>query len=386
MGSLAHAKEAVILKVIKDVSENDKRTQDLDVSGSNVWKGKSVVMTNSLADALHDNTSLTLLNLSMCNVGDGALIKLADAIQYNSTLFTLDLSDNKLSRPGLMHFAKCLADNTGLINLDLTGHRINSEVAMAFTEAFKVNMTLCKLLWKLEVGGFTLKFTELTNRNVEIDRLVREDKEYTELLPLELRDDPPKLVPRIVPDPDNEDLGLELGEAATVWCQVRDARRAAECAQSAASCHVAMPAAVTFATRSDSRCTRVDLCCQRHSARPASLTDTRRHGHHWLSAGRLPSAAAYHPSANACHRVPPLLLQVEGKWCLGTVVGMRKRKVVVSVDEAEYDFEPKELTQFEPSHARDLPNMVMMQNLHEAPLLYLLQVRSLGGSRSDEKR
>ena len=47
----------------------------------------------------------------------------------------------------------------------------------------------------------------------------------------------------------------------------------------------------------------------------------------------------------------------------------------MSVEGEEHDFPPAELTQFEPSHARDLPNMVMMQNIHEAPLLFLLQRR-----------
>jgi myosin heavy subunit len=45
------------------------------------------------------------------------------------------------------------------------------------------------------------------------------------------------------------------------------------------------------------------------------------------------------------------------------------------VDEVEHEIDPKEATPFEPSHAQDLPNMVMMSNLHEAPLLYLLQRR-----------
>ena len=51
-----------------------------------------------------------------------------------------------------MHLAKCLSSNTGLISLELLGHRINSEVAAAFVEMFQSNMTLCKLIWKLEVG------------------------------------------------------------------------------------------------------------------------------------------------------------------------------------------------------------------------------------------
>ena len=121
-----------------------------------------------------------------------------------------------------MHLAKCLHSNTGLISLDLLGHRINSEVAAAFVEMLQTNMTLCKLLWKLETAGYNLRFTELTNRNTEIDRCVRDGTDYVPHLPKELREEPPVLEPRIVPDPDNEDLGMELGgEGQMVWCQVR---------------------------------------------------------------------------------------------------------------------------------------------------------------------
>ena len=52
---------------------------------------------------------------------------------------------------------------------------------------------------------------------------------------------------------------------------------------------------------------------------------------------------------------------------------------MVSVEEVEHELDPKDTTQFEPSHAQDLPNMVMMGNLHEAPLLYLLQRRLKNG-------
>ena len=47
---------------------------------------------------------------------------------------------------------------------------------MAFVEAFQTNMTLTKLLWKLEVSGYNLRFTEILNRNTEIDRLVRDGR------------------------------------------------------------------------------------------------------------------------------------------------------------------------------------------------------------------
>ena len=61
-----------------------------------------------------------------------------------------------------------------------------------------------------------------------------------------------------------------------------------------------------------------------------------------------------------------------GRWELGKVEGKRgqgqRRKLVVKVEEVEHEIDPKEATQFEPSHAQDLPNMVMMGNLHEVRL------------------
>ena len=129
-------------------------------------------------------------------INDIAGAWIIDILKHNSTLTSLDISHNKLGRPSLTHFAKCLTDNTGLISVDLTGHRINSEVAIAFVEAFKTNMTLIKLIWKLEVSGYNLRFTEILNRNTEIDRLVREASDYTALLPKDLQGEPPKLLRR----------------------------------------------------------------------------------------------------------------------------------------------------------------------------------------------
>ena len=100
------------------------------------------------------------------------------------------------------------------------------------------------------------------------------------------------------------------------------------------------------------------------------------HGGSWLAAPAmaLPERDPLPPSP-----YPPRA----GRWELGKVEGKRgqgqRRKLVVSVEEVEHEIDPKEATQFEPSHAQDLPNMVMMGNLHEAPLLYLLQRRLKNG-------
>ena len=86
MASLQYAKESIVLKVLQDVADDDKRTQTLELTSSVVWKGKSAAMTASLADALLENTKVTALNLSDCNIGDNGLISLADSIKENGTV------------------------------------------------------------------------------------------------------------------------------------------------------------------------------------------------------------------------------------------------------------------------------------------------------------
>ena len=84
--SLQYAKESILLKVLQDVADNDKRTQTLDLCSSVVWKGKSATLMSSLADALRNNTKVTAINLSDCNIGDNALCSLANSIKENGTV------------------------------------------------------------------------------------------------------------------------------------------------------------------------------------------------------------------------------------------------------------------------------------------------------------
>ena len=168
--SLMYAKESAIMSILKDVEEDHKRTQEMNLGGSNVWKSKSVQMTNNLCDALQTNTRLTALNLSACMLNDACLETLSKTLAHNSTIFDLNLADNKFTRPGLISLATGLSTNTGLITLNLSGHRINSEVCSAFLTMYDTNVTLCKLVWKTDVSGYNLRFSELAIRNGEIDR------------------------------------------------------------------------------------------------------------------------------------------------------------------------------------------------------------------------
>jgi hypothetical protein len=159
--SLQYAKESIIMVALKDVEENQRRMQEINLQSSSAWKSKSLALTTLLADALHNNTKLTSLNLTDCMINDASITKLAETLTHNASLFHLNLSNNKLGRPGLLALSKALPTNTGLISLELTGIRIDGAVSAAFLDAFGTNVTLCKLIWSPEISGYNLKFTEL---------------------------------------------------------------------------------------------------------------------------------------------------------------------------------------------------------------------------------
>lgn len=208
-----------MLSALKDIEENQKHMQSANLQSSIVWKGKSLELTTKLSEVLRVNSKLTELNLVDCSVNDAGLSKLAATLTTNASLFHLNLSNNKFGRPALLELGKALVTNTGLISLELSGIRVDGSVCACFIEAFGANFTLCKLVWDPEISGYNLKFTEMLNRNSEIDRAVRDGKPFEQFLPAGV--EAPKLAPRVVPDPDEDEYALEVGEdSAKVWCQI----------------------------------------------------------------------------------------------------------------------------------------------------------------------
>eukprot|EP00967_Tisochrysis_lutea_P138084 scaffold248694_cov28-Tisochrysis_lutea.AAC.1 len=170
--ALQHAKESKILELLKKLDDNDRRTQAIDLSGSTVFREKSVKLCASLADALQRNSRLTALNLSNCSIGDGSAKQLANVLRDNATIFDLNLSYNKLGRPGLTAIGSALATNVGLKSISLANHRVDSSVAQCFVQMFYTNVTLLTLTWDVNLPAFNLKLTEMINRNNEINRCV----------------------------------------------------------------------------------------------------------------------------------------------------------------------------------------------------------------------
>ena len=95
--SLQYAKESIVVNALKDIEENQKYMQDINLQSSIVWKGKSLEMTTRLSAALANNNRLTALNLVDCNINDVSVAPLLTALASNASLFHLNLSNNNLT-------------------------------------------------------------------------------------------------------------------------------------------------------------------------------------------------------------------------------------------------------------------------------------------------
>ena len=112
----------------------------LDLSNNNISDAGAV----ALAQALHHNSTLEWLNWSNNSISDAGAVALAKALHHNSTLKWLDLSNNSISDAGAVALAKALHHNSTLERLDLSNNSISDAGTVALAQALHHNSTL---LW-----------------------------------------------------------------------------------------------------------------------------------------------------------------------------------------------------------------------------------------------
>ena len=105
-----------------------------------------------IAQALHHNSTLTVLDLSNNSVSDAGATAVAQALHHNSILWKLDLSNNSVSDAGATALAQALHHNSRLSGLNLSGNAICEESTRELVHALTVNT--CKA-WP-RFGGLVL--------------------------------------------------------------------------------------------------------------------------------------------------------------------------------------------------------------------------------------
>ncbi len=96
-----------------------------------------------LASALESNTTLTFLDLSENNIGEGEVLNaIANLLRHNVTLRQLILRSNQIDNNGAQTLSKAFPQNTTLTVLSLEWETINQENSVHLQNCVKINRIL----------------------------------------------------------------------------------------------------------------------------------------------------------------------------------------------------------------------------------------------------
>ena len=167
------------------LESNDPTVTVCDLSNNAVLQMKAPELMPKLAAALAKNTTCQELNLSGCGLMDATVVDLAKALETNQTLISLNLEGNKIGNDGATALATSLAKNKGVMVINLMGQKgtkFGDATLHAWTDMFSSNITLLKIIWRLE-SRQSFRLNKMVVRNNDINKRIKDGKDYAELLP-----------------------------------------------------------------------------------------------------------------------------------------------------------------------------------------------------------
>mmetsp|Transcript_65952 Transcript_65952/g.130803 ORF Transcript_65952/g.130803 Transcript_65952/m.130803 type:complete len:281 (-) Transcript_65952:642-1484(-) len=170
---------------IDRLQANDPSFTECKLDKNATMQMKGLEFLPKLAKALESNTVCTHLSLTDCNISDQMCASLASALEVNTGLVSLNLQENKVGNEGASQIANSLAKNRSLLEINLLnqkGSRFGDGTLVAFTDMFDTNVTLLKIIWRLE-SRQSFRLTKMLTRNNDIDRRIKAGKDYSDLLP-----------------------------------------------------------------------------------------------------------------------------------------------------------------------------------------------------------
>jgi len=176
-------------QVIDQVASNDPTLTSLELIKNASFCMKSTQNTVALSEALSKNTIIKTVVLRECEIVDSGAEAIAAALEVNTTLEDLDLQQNHMTTAGVIRLAHGIARNKTLKTLNLLGQAqkvLGEDCVEAFISMFEYNITLTKLMWKVD-SRRTWEISKLITRNVEIQKLTAAGGDYSHLLPTKLR-------------------------------------------------------------------------------------------------------------------------------------------------------------------------------------------------------
>lgn len=185
--------------------------------------------SEAISEALKTNTFLREIRLGKCTLDNNDAKLLAAAIAVNQSVEVLSLEQNKISNEGASAIAEGLRTNIRLVELNILGQpqAFGDACLESFVQMFGYNVTLLKIIWRLESRkAFTLN--GLLVRNNTIKKFLAEGKDVGHLVPpmchiAELRALVPKEATKAALSRDS--AIVKSREYATVATQAPDERK-----------------------------------------------------------------------------------------------------------------------------------------------------------------
>lgn len=171
-----------------------QKVDKLDLTKNASLSLKPMEHLPSLCDALKVNTTVKILILRELELADPAAESLSEMLKENNYIEEIDLGKNKITTAGVVALSKGLKVNQSVVTLQLRDQqsKLSEEVLEAFKDAFQQNITLVRLQWDVN-STKTNVISKFMTRNMDISRCVRNDREYVQLLPDHMRENPPDL-------------------------------------------------------------------------------------------------------------------------------------------------------------------------------------------------
>jgi len=167
------------------LKSNDPTLTTLDLSNNAVLQMKGRELYPQLFEALATNYVCMEINLSGCSMNDFAAELLSKALEQNKTLAAINLENNIIGNEGATAIARALAVNRGVMLLNLMGQkgaRFGDTTLAEYLKMLETNVTLLKIIWRLE-SRQSFRLTKMLTRNNDIDRKIKAGRNYADLLP-----------------------------------------------------------------------------------------------------------------------------------------------------------------------------------------------------------
>eukprot|EP00918_Siedleckia_nematoides_P070145 GHVU01152881.1.p1 GENE.GHVU01152881.1~~GHVU01152881.1.p1 ORF type:complete len:421 (+),score=105.00 GHVU01152881.1:129-1391(+) len=158
---------------LKKIKDNDPELKELNL---NNIKNISLERLKEIGEALKSNTHLEKLHMANTRATDKVALSIADGLHNNKTLKVLNLESNYVKGQGIIAILEAISDNQVLEELRLTNQRpqiLGCRVEMQIAELLRENHKMLRFGIFLEIPAARIRCQEYVKRNNDHIRKTR---------------------------------------------------------------------------------------------------------------------------------------------------------------------------------------------------------------------